>query len=123
MSGCRCEGERILMYIPVSGPSNLVLYTPLGQELVRRGHQVTMVTSIAQPPQDGMTNILVSTAMFSSFRDDLSAFLVSESKASIWESFERANHFYRAMLQVRGGTSSQSQLLCRFTLMPLITRT
>ena len=111
------------MYIPVSGPSNLVLYTPLGQELVRRGHQVTMVTSIAQPPQDGMTNILVSTAMFSSFRDDLSAFLVSESKASIWESFERANHFYRAMLQVRGGTSSQSQLLCRFTPMPSITRT
>ena len=58
------------------------------------------MTSIAQPERAGQTNILVSTSVFSSFRDDLSVFLVSESKASIWESLQRANHFYRSMLQV-----------------------
>ena len=58
------------------------------------------MTSIAQPERAGQTNILVSTSVFSSFRDDLSVFLVSEGKASIWESLQRANHFYRSMLQV-----------------------
>ena len=89
------------MYIPVSGSSNLVLYTPLAEELVKIGHEVTLVTSIGQPTRPGITNILVSNAMFSSFRDDLSVFLVSENQATIWEKLKRANHFYRSMLQVR----------------------
>ena len=58
------------------------------------------MTSIAQPERAGQTNILVSTSVFASFRDDLSVFLVSENKASIWESLQRANHFYHSMLQV-----------------------
>ena len=58
------------------------------------------MTSIATPELPGQKNILVSSSVFTSFRDDLSVFLISESKASIWESLKRATHFYRSMLQV-----------------------
>ena len=110
--------KNILFYLPVSGTSNLVVYEPLVLGLAQRGHQVkyfeqficcriftkivqvTVVTSFALNKNvENVTQILVNTPSFLSYRETLSTLLTGDAELS--ERFQKLVKFYRSIMQVK----------------------
>ena len=113
----RCFSKNILFYLPVSGTSNLVVYEPLVLGLAQRGHQVkyfkqficriftkivqvTVVTSFPLNKNvENVTQIIVNTPSFLSYRETLSTLLTGDAELS--ERFQKLVKFYRSIMQVK----------------------
>ena len=109
--------KKVLFYLPVSGSSNLELYSPLAKNLASRGHevrgqevassfkvwleslQVTFVTSLKILNLNEVHQIVVQTPTFQTFQDDMSL-LFKTKNSSIWDHFQKLAVFYKSILQV-----------------------